>query len=397
MSGQFSAQAQNQALGYLYQVLYALLLLLKAGITDPEAQISIEYLDDIAFEKEGTPSELIQTKHHINAKASLTDSSTDLWRTIRVWCEDLLQNKLQTENVTFTLITTEHAAANSAACKLRPHASGSRNVDEALEILLDIAQISENKTNKSAYDAFLSLSLNQQQALLANIHILDGSPNIIDAQTEITNYLRLTTRPRYLQAVCRRLEGWWFEIVIKHLASMTKNVISYNDLLVTLNDIQEQFYEECLPIDFPEPIEIGEKEAQEDQRVFVEQLRLVNTRIKRIQKAISDYYRSSAQRSEWVRDGVLLNKELEQYESRLHDEWERRFESMQENFTDNPTEAEMQKEGRDLFNDIERASLYIRSRCMAEYIMRGSYHILADRLRVGWHEDFRNRLNHLLP
>src|SRR6266567_3396485 len=193
MSGQFSAQAQNQALGYLYQVQYALLLLIEIGITDPEAQISIEYLDDIAFEKEGTPSELIQTKHHINVKASLTDSSTDLWRTLRVWSENLLQGRLQTENVTLTLITTEYAAVNSAACKLRPHASGSRNVDEALKTLLTIAQSSESKTNKAAYKAFLSLNQNQQQALLTNVHILDGSPNITDVKKEIANHLRAFT------------------------------------------------------------------------------------------------------------------------------------------------------------------------------------------------------------
>ena len=35
MSGQFSAQAQKPALGYLYQVRYALLLLIEAGIEDP--------------------------------------------------------------------------------------------------------------------------------------------------------------------------------------------------------------------------------------------------------------------------------------------------------------------------------------------------------------------------
>ncbi len=396
MSGQFSAQAQNQALGYLYQVQYALLLLIEIGITDPEAQISIEYLDDIAFEKEGTPSELIQTKHHINVKASLTDSSTDLWRTLRVWSENLLQGRLQTENVTLTLITTEYAAVNSAACKLRPHASGSRNVDEALKTLLTIAQSSESKTNKAAYKAFLSLNQNQQQALLTNVHILDGSPNITDVKKEIANHLRVTTRPKFLEAVCRRLEGWWLETVIKHLSLMSYNIIPYRDLLATLNNIQEQFYEENLPIDFPDPLEVGKEDAEADQRIFVEQLRLVKARVKRIQKAIGDFYRSSAQRSEWVRDGVLLNRELEQYEDRLRDEWERRFEIMQENFTDTPTEEEIQKGGRELFNDIEQAKFYIRSRCTAEYIMRGSYHILADQLRVGWHVDFRNHLNHLL-
>ena len=314
MSGQFSAQAQNQALGYLYQVRYALLLLIKTGIADPDAKISIEYLDDIAFEHDGIPSELIQTKHHINTKASLTDSSTDLWKTLRIWSEAHLQGKLQASNLSLTLITTEHAAANSAAYKLRPAASGSRNVGEALEILLNIAQSSANKVNEPAYKVFKGLSSNQQRTLLANVQILDGSPNILDVHKEILNHLRIGTRENHLLAVCRRLEGWWFEITIRHLSAKTYNVISFNDLNIVLEDIRQQFYEENLPIDFPDPIEVEEQEAVTDQRVFVEQLRLVNARIMRIQKAISDFYRSSAQRSEWVRDGVLGSKELQYYE-----------------------------------------------------------------------------------
>src|SRR5579885_864111 len=395
MAEEFSAQAQNQALGYLYQVRYALLLLMQTGLADPEAQISVEYLDDIAFEKSGSPFELIQTKHHINAKASLSNASTDLWRTLRVWSETFLQGKMQTENLTLTLITTELATPNSAPHKLRPRALGSRNVDEALTTLLAVAQSSTSQVNKAAYKAFLDLSLDQQRTLLAQIQVLDGSPDILHVQKEIENILRLSTREQFLHAVCRRLEGWWFDVVINHLSSKPYHAIAFTDLRVTLNDIQERFYEESLPIDFPEPFEVAEKDAENDQRIFVEQLRLINARIKRIQKAISDFYRSSAQRSEWVRDGVLLTRELEQYETRLCDEWERRFESMREDFRATPTEEETQKGGRDLFNDIEQATLTIRSRCRAEYIMRGSYHILADQMRVGWHTLYASRLHHL--
>ena len=188
MPGQFSAQAQDQALGYLYQVRYALLLFLKAGIDDPEAQISIEALDDIAFEKNGTAAELIQTKHHRN-KASLSDSSSDLWKTLRVWSEALLQGRLETENIIFTLLTTEQAAVNSAAGRLRPSSCGSRNVDEALKTLIDIAQFSDNQTNQTAYRTFLRLTDEQRRFLLVNVQILDNSPNILAVEAEIANYL----------------------------------------------------------------------------------------------------------------------------------------------------------------------------------------------------------------
>ena len=54
-------QASEQMLGYLYQVRYALALLMKNDNAD--FQISIEKFDDVAFSKDGVPKQLIQLKH----------------------------------------------------------------------------------------------------------------------------------------------------------------------------------------------------------------------------------------------------------------------------------------------------------------------------------------------
>ena len=72
-------QASEQMLGYLYQVRCALKLLLENDNSD--FQISIEKFDDVAFSQEGVPKQLIQLKHHVQHKGSLTDGSTDLWNT----------------------------------------------------------------------------------------------------------------------------------------------------------------------------------------------------------------------------------------------------------------------------------------------------------------------------
>ena len=51
-------QASEQMLGYLYQVRYALALLLENDNSD--CQISIEKFDDVAFSKVDIPIQLIQ-------------------------------------------------------------------------------------------------------------------------------------------------------------------------------------------------------------------------------------------------------------------------------------------------------------------------------------------------
>ncbi|RYZ77494.1 MAG: hypothetical protein EOP06_30335, partial [Proteobacteria bacterium] len=70
LTNEFSAA--DSSLGYLFQVRYALWLLLKA---EASAEMSLELLDDIAFHNQGTASELLQAKHTLSTTASLTDAS----------------------------------------------------------------------------------------------------------------------------------------------------------------------------------------------------------------------------------------------------------------------------------------------------------------------------------
>jgi hypothetical protein len=41
-------------------------------------------------------------------------------------------------------------------------------------------------------------------------------------------------------------------------------------------------------------------------------------------------------------------------------------------------------------------NINIREKVNKPFVMRGTYHDLANQLKVGWHVDFMNRLCHLL-
>ena len=79
--------AAQSAAGYLYQGRLALLEALRCAYVDSGIEIAIEKLDDVSFEKDGTALELLQTKHHLKKSGDLTDSSVDLWKTLRIWAE----------------------------------------------------------------------------------------------------------------------------------------------------------------------------------------------------------------------------------------------------------------------------------------------------------------------
>lgn len=266
-----------------------------------------------------------------------------------------------------------------------------------MEVIRAVPFSSKSESNKPAYDAFLVLTPEQQHALVNNIYVLDSSPNIIDTKEQILEKLKFSTRRQFLNQVYERVEGWWFDRVVKHLLRNSSDPILYRELLSQINDIQEEYFEDNLPIEFLRAIAPEERELSEEQRIFIQQLRLVTVGEPRIRRAINDYYRAFEQRSKWVREDLLDVGELELYEERLIDEWERLHEMMKEDLPEDATEEQKQKDGKALFNLFDsHKEIHIRPRCTQPYVMRGSYHILANKLRVGWHAEFLTRLSAIL-
>ena len=144
-------QASEQMLGYLYQVRYALALLMKNDNAD--FQISIEKFDDVAFSEDGVPKQLIQLKHHIQRRGSLTDKSTDLWRTLKVWIDVVSESPDILSETEFLIVTTAIAPDDTAASCLKNDKN--RNPEDAYEKLKDVCFKSENKNHKK-YDQLVS-------------------------------------------------------------------------------------------------------------------------------------------------------------------------------------------------------------------------------------------------
>ncbi|MGS7467754.1 ABC-three component system protein [Bacillus paranthracis] len=388
MSDTFSAS--SQALGYLYQIRLALYLAMKDENIDKD--LGIELLDDVSFHSEGTPLELIQVKHHLKKEASLTDGSLDLWKTIRVWSEAVKESKVEVPGVIFTLITTATASEGTVAFYLRDDKN--RNPQLAMEKLMDFAQKSKSENQKN-FDAFRNLNDEKRFELVKSIYIMDATSNIVDVTQLIKRRLTLSTRKIHLDALLERVEGWWFNRTVDVLLNNSKEEIIYGDEVHNkITEVSEELRADSLPIDYrnDEPPELN---PENDQRLFVKQLRLIDLSNRRISHAIKDFYRASEQRSRWFRNGLLVPGELEKYEGILLEEWERKFERILEDIPED--ESNLNKHGKKLYNWMEDAQIHIRKNCTEAYVMRGSYHMLTNEKNkgVGWHPQFEEKLKNI--
>ncbi len=389
--------ASGQLSGYLYQVLSALLLLLEHQ--DPETQICIEKFDDVAFVEDDTPQIMIQTKHQLYKQGSLNNTSVDLWRTIKSWCDYIKSNHVDSEKTDYIIVTTAQSKDESAAAHLR---KSSRDWELALEVLRNTAATSKVESNQSYYKAFLSLNEDEQEVLVRHIYICDNAPTIGNLEKNIMPYIRLVTLPQFEQRVYEKTIGWWIVNVIQCLRSTSPVFISYRQLQKAMYDIGSEYKADSLPIDvdpFYEPSEEELEQLPPANRVFIEQLNLLAISHDRLKRCIRDYYNAYRQRSQWVREQLLFINDLTKYEAKLIDEWNRLFLIMKETLEDygtSVTENQKRSEGKKLFGKIEELNCPIRRNVSDPFIMRGTYHELANKLRVGWHIDFMKRLCQLL-
>ena len=374
-------------MGYLYQVRYSLY---RALLARSEVQIFLEGLDDIHFESEGRPEELIQTKYH-SSPANLTDSSSDVWKTIRVWSYRIKKGEIDVSSTHLYLVTNELPSEDSIAMYLGQ--GSKRNEAKALEQLEKVAQTSENKELKTAFGAFNSLTTEQRKALVSSTVIVTGGDSIEDLVKNIGFEVRYVIQANYLNDFVQRLEGWWFSKAV--ISLKTGAPIFWGELQRRILDLSEEYRSDSLPIhDFEGDLPSVEEIVDRD-RGFVEQLKIIRVNSPRLTKAISDYYRAFTQKSKWIRNGNLGFEEMNKYETKLIDEWVRIFYAIKDEPT-NLTNAEaMEKAGREVFNRIDSLGLNIRSRVTEPFIMRGTYHNLANRGEVGWHPEFEERLKHL--
>ena len=393
--------AGEQGLGYIYQARLALLHLLQLP---EDTAVFLEKDDDLDFIDSVGGKSLASLKHKAVGDR-LTDLSVDFWKSVNIWLARFKRDGRAASNLRFFLFTTGTVSADSFLARLLPDQPAASDDKATLIQLVDAALAkSTSKLIGPIATAFNELSDVEKQDFLERILILDGSPRIGDIPATIRDKHMRSIRREYRGFVFERLEGWWTDAVIKQLTgARTEEIFGY-EVSDKLSSFGEEYKTDNLPISFRGKGPADEIDTDTDPRLFVAQLREIGISSNRIRSAILDYYRAFEQRSAWARENLLVAGEVEDYEDRLTDEWSRYRDVVFEKLKDDSVEDALCEAGATLYNWAEfetgkTESLRIRARVTEPYVLRGSFHILADATpepRVYWHPRFLDRLGKVL-
>lgn len=378
--------ASASLIGYIFQLRYALNVLLSSD--DPDQVLVLEKYDDIAIFDGPQSARFIQVKHHGGAAGSLTDRSTDLWRTVTSWIDSVADNQNLLGHAIFSIVTTAQAREGSIAATLRRPVTW----DEAEIVyssLLAIASEGGNREHAIFYQKFMDADPSVVKSIIKNTQIFDRQPGITDCARDIKRTLRFCCAPQFVDDVYSQLEGYWFGECISALSTQGYTLPSQGRVLSEIRKFAAGFSEDNLPTDLDDS-DVEELVLCDDgKKMFQRQLNVIGAGARRIDLAKRDYYRASVHRSRWLQHGsLLLPDELDRYDSRLVDEWDHRFAAMEDELGQEADEDDKRKAGRALLGELENLNCPIREKCTHAFVMRGSFHILANIPRIGWHIDF---------
>lgn len=384
--------AADSAVGYQYQAWYAFLLLLRSHNDRPDAAISLELHDDVAWEDSGSPIELLGLKHHGKPRP-LTDTSDDMWRSLRVW-KDSGADK-DPDGPMLLLITTSGAPPESAAAHLRN--DDDRSVGIAIPLLINAARTSHNLQTEDVRTWFDQMSEADREIFVNKIVVVDNAATIDDVDVAVRSELWWALPKGHEDLFLAQLWRWWEQVALDMLKRRRRSV-SRREAQATISDFRNQFGPDSLPtlVDIAD-VDDEELVARLGDELFVWQMRWVEYPLANIRRAIVDYYRAVQHTTRWLAEDLIGIAELARFEDNLRDEWARAFDDMVDDLGPHATDAVKVEAGKRLLRHLlDSTAIVVRQRYAEPFLARGKRHEIADLGTHGWHPEFADRVKAVL-
>ena len=303
----------------------------------------------------------------------------------------LIEDPTGVANTRLVFLTTSAAAPDTALSMLRRAADG-RDEARAEALLLSVARASKNQATAAARDAFVALTDSARRVLIGSIWVFDRAPNIVDVRDEIETVLHYSAAPEQVGALTDYLEGWWFNRIVVAMTDKNFTAIELASIQNKVAELRERFRLGNLPLDdtIEATTEIGHLAT--DDRTFIRQMDLIHVSEEEVRATVQDYYRAYEQRSRWAREHLFLDGEADRYDRSLRDAWHRRFLACTADINDSCDDATRESEGRKVFRWAREYQKPLRNRDEI-WLSSGSFQMLADEVKIGWHPDYVTLLN----
>ncbi len=378
--------ASASSAGYHFQFERALWHLATGGGIQT---VGIETLDDLATLDNKGNWKLEQDKRTgDDNKRIIGLGSEQLWKTLHIWVQQVVEGGLSAETTSFLLVTN----SKNIPVELK-RLSETSNQDELKQLVLSlsekVANCSKNvkphadyvldeqhegvllnvlKNTEVHYNVCREKMYEQIEAsLLLSDDILDYSGKIIDA---LLGWITKTVMDKWQ----RKEEGWIskqsynnrYQSLVSDYRHERRIFRSANAVSISLDD-----------------------RSKEEGSNYVKQLYIIGAQ-SLVPRAIEDKLREQLERIYVNEQGYAVESDWESLEHDLLKHWE---DTKNEVILDCEDDVNQCKIGRRIYAQTMNCSAtFCDAPILHDYVTKGEFHRLADEIKLGWHPEYESEL-----
>lgn len=386
MSSLSRHSAAAQAGGYYFQLDRALYQL---ALNPTSKCVGVETLDDVCVQQANGCLVCEQDKSTTDGHAEpLGDRRKGLWSSLLIWADGIATQQLDPAKTEFHLVTNSELG-NGLAFTISRIESDDKAVTDAVTALRTYAPTLPDSVRPLA-EQLLRHNDDVLGAVLKKVRCYSMTDGVsgTELRTKIAAHLRVPPKLD-AESVVNALLGWLHDQVIRKIFAKEPAWITTDafntQLQAVIDRHQNDRYREW-PVSRL-LVTAGERAANQG-RVFVEQLGLIGSEDDEVVDAINDFIRFGRERLRLSHDGEITDEEWGCFDTRLIEHWKPIHRANKNVATDGQEAA-----GRQVYSTVQQHREILGGCQTIEfYFTRGAYHSLADRLDVGWHPKFRDRL-----
>lgn len=373
-----SASVPGQFYGYSIQITRVVAHFLRA---QQGQSVSIEHLDDVATHTD--TGDLVEQDKSGLAHNPVTDRSPELWKSLANWVRAIRDGALKDDTRFLLYVAQGHhgdlidsihratskAAADAIVVSIRATFGGEEKLPKGLaEHVKEVLSASDEVLAR----LFLSLTLENGS----------GAPN--DDLAAMAGMAAISEAKK--KDVLTFLLGWAKKAVDKRIEQGLAAVITWEEFHKAFVSAAKKF-DRAENVLVANPVDVTEAELQKElrDRTYVRQLQIVHCDDDDTVRAVHDYLRSVTHRTNWSEDGDVIERSFDDFESSLDRAWK-----SQRSVVDIEQKALAEAErGRLLYAKCQQLKVPLQGMDVPDFFVPGSFHTMADSLRVGWHPRFR--------
>lgn len=351
--------------------------------------VGIETDDDVAVRGQDSTQILEQDKHSIQKDGEpFGDRSKDLWNTLAIWLEALDASEVMGGTTLFLMVTNK-TLPDCVARKLA-EAKSEEEIDESIAALERVCVDPPKGIQLKVERVMRPASRKNLRKLIARCRLADGAQDAAGEglRAKTIGHLQL---PDWCAAsagsIVDELLGWMHRTALTSWQEQQPAWIRREHFVNQLHAIIDLRKRKISRERAAHLIPIGDdKIGKEKGSRFVKQLHLITEDDNVVDTSIREFIRCNIEKLRLSAEGNITDDDWLAFESTLFARWEKiraRIVRMQQG------ESE-ENIGFSIFTDTSESHCEKLAGSETEqvYLTAGTYHRLADMLRVGWHPRF---------